>query len=150
MQATVERIKSDFPLTEEIIEWYDGALNVGVARSTVAGVTVETYSYFAVNEILLVKGNIKLKSIWKKILFYFSIFFNLEKECKALKINETDEAPFEFVVINGTEHILSPLSVLFLNPNFKVIFKPGFFAFKNKLRFNCTIKVRLFGCQRCC
>ena len=56
MQATVERIKSDFPLTEEIIEWYDGALNIGVARSTVGGVTVETYSYYAVNELLLVKG----------------------------------------------------------------------------------------------
>ena len=56
MQATVERIKSDLGFTEEIIEWYDGALNIGVARSTVGGVTVETYSYYAVNELLLVKG----------------------------------------------------------------------------------------------
>ncbi|RNA35762.1 EF-hand domain-containing D1, partial [Brachionus plicatilis] len=103
-QAVLER--NDFGLTEEIIEFFDGAANFGVAVTTLAGEITRSYANFFYNQLLLVKG----------------------KECSVKKLNESyDLTPFQLVIDQqGNEHIISPLSLALKNLEFVYIGSSSF------------------------
>ena len=56
-QAVIERNAVDEELTEEINEFYDGVVNIGVAFSDQNGLRTYTYCYYRTNELMLIKGS---------------------------------------------------------------------------------------------
>lgn len=68
----------------------------------------------------------KVYILFRNLVFTKFILLILKKfqdgKCKVLKLNESsDDTPFSITVIDGTQHIISPLNLLLNNPNFKVI-----------------------------
>jgi hypothetical protein len=88
----VEKNGQEYGLTEEIAEYFDGKDNVGISITTLGGARVITYSYYDINELLLVKGN----------------------ECVAKLLNESiGDTPFFLVVDqSGKEHIVTSFAQL--------------------------------------
>ena len=100
-QAVIERNRDG--ATENIQEYYDGNLNIGIATQTNFGQRLSSYCYYVINEVLLVRGT----------------------NCAVLKLNESSallNGIFATTFIDGQEHILSPLSSLVNNPNLKFVY----------------------------
>ncbi len=55
-QAVIEKNSFKNGLTEEIQEYFDRVEDLGIAITTLAGTPVTTYSYYKLNELLLVSG----------------------------------------------------------------------------------------------
>jgi hypothetical protein len=66
-QSSIEKNSDELSITEEISEFYDGIDNVAIAVTTLAGNVVGTYSYYNINELLLVKG---------QLVFVLSFYLN--------------------------------------------------------------------------
>ena len=65
-QANVEKNNNLDKVTEEIIEYYDSADNLGISINFVAGKEIRTYSYYNTDELLLIASNLEI--IFKIIL----------------------------------------------------------------------------------
>jgi hypothetical protein len=106
-QASIERNRNG--LTEEITEYYDGALNIGISKQINAGYQISSYCYYSINEALIISGD----------------------QCRVIKLNESNpiiDEIFSTTYVDGTEHILSPLNKLISNPLFKVHTKISFYS----------------------
>lgn len=61
-QALVERNDLESLETEETREYFDGIDNIGIAIQTSGSSTIKTYSYYKLNELLVVTGNSLFRS----------------------------------------------------------------------------------------
>jgi hypothetical protein len=93
---TVEKIDVSRGFTQEIGELYDGVDNLGISYTRLENILLLTYSYYDINQLLLVK----------------------DTQCVAKLLNESyDETPFSIVgQQNGKQHIISGLAQL-INSN---------------------------------
>jgi len=73
-QSSIEKNSDELGITEEISEFYDGFDNVGIAVTTLAGNVIGTYSYYNINELLLVKGQLLLL-VFANIFVFFKLNF---------------------------------------------------------------------------
>ena len=55
-QAVIEKNSFKNSITEEIQEYFDRVEDLGIAVTTLAGIRTIAYSYFKLNELLLVSG----------------------------------------------------------------------------------------------
>lgn len=87
--------------TYELDQYYDGYLNQAVNILTEKGNQINVYTYDKTNEVILVSGDI----------------------CVVQSANSSVTSPIPSVMINGTEHIISPINfILQLNQNSTVSF----------------------------
>jgi hypothetical protein len=95
----IEKNGQEYGLTEEIAEFYDGKDNLGISVTTLGGARVITYSYYDINELLLVKGT----------------------ECVTKMLNESVGLTPFFLVVDqsGKEHIVTSISQLFNSATFQ-------------------------------
>ena len=97
-QATIER--NHMGNTVEIREYYDGLGNVGISIQTAGDYEIRSYCYYPINEAYIVSGD----------------------QCNVFKLNESNpifDNIFATTIIDGKEHIMSPLNTLISNPALK-------------------------------
>ena len=74
-QAVIERNDLIKISTEVIVELYDGQRDIGISTQTDLGTTIKTYSYYRINELLVVtrKEFFLSKEFTLKSIFFYSI-----------------------------------------------------------------------------
>ena len=101
----IEKNTEGYGFTETIGEIFDGKDDVGIAIQTLGGNTVLTYSYYPINELLVVKDG----------------------KCAVYNLNESYSLTpfFVFVDQDGKEHIVTSLSQLFGSDTLKFVYISG-------------------------
>ena len=95
----IEKNSQKNAFTEEILEYFDSKLNIGIAVQTIPGGSTKTFSDYNKDELIAV-FNYKTDN----------------EQCMVLSLKESITlTPFYIIVVNGEEKIVSPLSILFEN-----------------------------------
>jgi hypothetical protein len=119
-QVSYEQIiATDRLYSTEVVEYYDGLKNIGVAALTYQNYDYHYYAYYDRNEFLQVTSKIfnslKHNRNGKVYLKYITLLIISIKGsvCVVSELSEhLQDIPFNVIVVNGKPHIATPLSLL--------------------------------------